>query len=229
MSEEDAETPEEADRRRVADVLAKATPVGIDGLREGVRKGARASGRFDAPVLLLDGELEVSFDEVATLRAVTAAAAPFAALHKGVKEAVDAAQEALRAPWITGAAAVADGYAERIREAFSMMRKEASAGKRPIAADYLDTIATRALMMGRQYQRRPVFGTPHVRAALRLIGGEERVVVYLSEEAAQRLPLVAKVRARVFAEVGARVDPGEASRWAGRGLALGVTVPVVLE
>ena len=60
-----------------------------------------------------------------------------------------------------------------------------------------------------------------VRTLLRLVGGEERVPVYLPEDAARRLPLAAKHRVRVFAEVVQKVDMAEACRWAARALAIG--------
>ena len=42
--------------RRIADALARGSPLAMEDIREAVRKGVRASGRFEAPLVLLEGE-----------------------------------------------------------------------------------------------------------------------------------------------------------------------------
>jgi hypothetical protein len=224
MSEEDAETPEEADRRRIADAMGKGDPGEHRGRARGRAQGRALERPFrGAPALAgrrSGGLVRRSRDAAGDHRR---GGAPFATLDKRVKDAVDAAQDALRSAWIQGAGPAADAFSERVREAFAAMRKDAQGpgARRTLPADYLDQMAARSLTMGRHHAKRTVYGEPHVRALLRLVGGEEKLPVYLLEDAAKRLPLAAKHRVRLFAEVGPKVDVVEASRWAGRALAIG--------
>lgn len=213
------------DRREVFEILARAEPLTAASLDDTLARCQRDDGKFVPTVALFSGELELPFDEIATLRATIGTVTPLIGTDEALRGTVDTAKELLALPDLTAAPAVAKGLTRRIEQAFSQ-------GKRAVPADYLETTRERALIEQRKYQRRTVFGDKHLRALLRFDTGESpprttvgkpqgnAVPVYLPESTAALLPLQARFRARFVAEVRLAADPAESHPAALKVLAL---------
>jgi hypothetical protein len=184
----------------IADVLARA--ISIDG-------------KLVPALALVTGEIVLPFDLCDLLQLTLSAAKPFATADKAfheVYEAVGAMNEAAAL-----ADPVAQGMTLRLREAFQQV-------KHNLGSRYLETTAERSLLCKRRYQKRDVFGSPHVRALVAGPSGEP-VPGYLPADAATRLPLFARFRVRLIAEVNAQMDYEEQNPCALRILAIARVVP----
>jgi hypothetical protein len=137
---------------------------------------------------------------------------------ENIRAAVASAQEMLKLPELASAPAVAEGLTARVREAWSR-------GKRPAPEGYLEAQTERALLEQRAYQRRKVFGKKHLRALLTPAGSKEVVPAYLPEELCDALPMYARFRARLIAELHVQVDQQESHPAALRVLALARVTP----
>ncbi|XXT21219.1 DUF2169 domain-containing protein [Sorangium sp. So ce429] len=206
------------DRREVFEILARAPTTDAQGLSAALEAAERDDGKFVPPVRLLTGDLLFPFAEVETLKTTVALATPFRGNDEGLKAALANAQEVLRLPELQSAPAVTEGMTARVREAWMQ-------GKRPVPSSYLETQAVRALLEQRSYQRRKVFGGPHVRALLQPAGSQELVPTYLPEALAELLPLYARFKARLLAELQVQVDQHETHPAALRVLALARATP----
>lgn len=143
---------------------------------------------------------------------------PFAGSDENLRASVTNAQEMLKVPELSSAPAVAEGLTARIREAWAR-------GKRPVPDGYLEAQTQRALLEKRSYQRRKVFGKKQIRALLQPAGARELVPAYLLDDLADALPLYARFKARLIAEVRMQVDEQEPHPAALRVLALGQVRP----
>jgi hypothetical protein len=99
---------------------------------------------------------------------------------------------------------VAAALAAGIREAWSQANQV-------LPPEHLDAQTTRSLLGQRAYQRRDVLGEIWVRALFTPTGTPAPVPAYLPEAAARRLPLFARLPARVLADVVAQQDQYEES------------------
>ncbi|WP_438030764.1 DUF2169 domain-containing protein [Sorangium sp. So ce233] len=206
------------DHREIFEIIARAGATDADGAQDAVIEAVRDGGKFVPPVCLLAGELIFGFDELETLKAMVTAATPLVGSDDQLKAAVAPAQEFLKLPELRSSPAVAEGLTTRIKEAFE--------GKRVAPAGYLKTQTERALLDQRHYQRRPVFGGPHLRALLQPPGSSQQVPAYLPEALAQQLPLYQRFRARILAELHLQVDQHESHPIALRVLALARVAPL---
>jgi hypothetical protein len=216
---DDPRAPEEwakLDRADVAAVLSKAQPTG--DVQGAVSDSASEDGLLDAPVLMAAGELELSFDEVETLKVVLAAATPLAGADKKLKETVDLAAEVQKSPF-GGLPDVAAGWTARIREAWT------KAANRTLPADYLDTHAKHLLLEQRKYVRRDLCNETWLRAQLSMPGAPAPVPLYLPEAIAKWLPLFNRFPARVLAEAVPQQDQFETQPVALRAMALARVLP----
>jgi hypothetical protein len=199
------DTPEAAEHAVEADattVLARGTASVLD-LEAALFDALDAGGALAPELLLLSGELELPFDEVAWVNALAAAAAPLARTDARLAEMIEHATTLARGP-IAHAPAVAEGLAAGIREAWA----QANRGEEP---ERLDALATRVVLAQRAYQHRDVLGDVMVRALLKPTGGPNAVPAYLPDVAAHRLPLFARLPVRVLAEVVPQQDQYEES------------------
>ncbi|WP_433937378.1 DUF2169 domain-containing protein [Sorangium cellulosum] len=206
------------DHREIFEIIARAGATDADGAQDAVVEAVRDGGKFVPPVCLLAGELIFGFDELETLKATVTAATPLVGSDEQLRAAVAPAQEFLKLPELRSAPAVAEGLTTRIKEAFE--------GKRVAPAGYLRTQTERALLDQRQYQRRPVFGGPHLRALLQPPGSSQQIPAYLPGALAQQLPLYQRFRARILAELHLQVDQHESHPIALRVLALARVAPL---
>ncbi|WP_437738331.1 DUF2169 domain-containing protein [Sorangium sp. So ce1335] len=206
------------DHREIFEIIARAGATDADGAQDAVIEAVRDGGKLVPPVCLLAGELIFAFDELEALRATVTAATPLVGGDEQLRAAVAPAHEFLKLPELRSAPAVAEGLTTRIKEAFE--------GKRVAPAGYLRTQAERALLDQRHYQRRPVFGGPHLRALLQPPGSSQQLPAYLPEALAQQLPLYQRFRARILAELHLQVDQHESHPIALRVLALARVAPL---
>jgi hypothetical protein len=219
------------DRREVFEVLANAAPMSADGLDAALGACLREDGKFAPSVELAAGELELPFDELAWLRATLTTVAPLVGADEALKSAVLAAKDFLTMPGLMSAPAVADGLTKRIEDAFTQ-------GKRVVPAGYLEAQRERALLENRAYQRRAVFGAKHLRGLIRPgtvesaaklgrapAGNAVMVPAYIPDEVAELLPMFARFRVRVIAELRLAVDRYESHAGALRVLAIARLAP----
>ena len=202
---------EEALEIDVSSILARATPAGAE--LERTLFDATPPGATLKPLLvLLAGELELRFDEVAAMKALILAATPLARVDAPLQAALDFAAEMARTP-LQSAPEVAEGLATSLRHAWA-------GANRSLPPEHLDAQTARALLAARAYQRRDLFGETWVRALLTPTGAPTPLPAYLPEEAARRLPLFARFAVRAIAEVLPQQDQSEDAPVALRVLAL---------
>lgn len=190
------------DRREVFEVIAHGTPAGQDAIDRALLEAVRADGRFAPQLLLLLGELRFDFDELETLKATLSAATPFTPNDEELKKSVDAATAFLGTPGLVAAPDVATAMTQKIKDAFAV-------GNRPVAATYLDDQTERALLDRRAYQKRSVFGAPHLRGMFFFQGSSTGIPTYLPEAVGKKLPLFRRLRVRLLAEAQFQADQYE--------------------
>lgn len=216
-AEDEEEAPEGAAgepaskaRRDVFEVLIKGRPVGPEGVKPALNDAIGADGKFEPPLILLAGELELPFDQLATLKAIASAVSPFAVADKKLKDQLDVTEELLKTPWLQGSGSIAEGLTDKLKEAFAQ-------GKRPVGTDYLASHAERNLLEQRCYQMRTVFGKRWIRSLL----GASGVPVYLPEALKDELPMFKRVKVKLIGEVDMQEDQYESGGCAIKAVALG--------
>ncbi len=208
--------PALTDRRDVLGVLSEAEPTPLEDLDALLAESTSSTGGLTPPLVLVAGDLEPTFDEVETLAAALAAAAPFATGgDKKLKEAFDAVTESLKSPWTQGSPRAAEALTTRLREAFPP-------GGFSLPAGWFDRQIERTVVEKRAYQKRKVLGKTLLRAMLSQRGGALAggVPVYLAEETGGHLPLYARFPVRLIVEVHLQQDQYESHAVALRALAL---------
>ncbi|MDI3289606.1 DUF2169 domain-containing protein [Polyangium sp. 15x6] len=208
------EPAEVEERREMFEVLAHGAALGEGAIRDAVRAAIRKDGRFVAPLVLVEGELSLSFDEVESLRALVAVVGPIAGGDERSKEALAAAREYLSAP-----DSVRDPVTARELGA-AIEAAHAQAKKRVVSSAEVAARVERILLENRRHQRRAVFGGKHLRGAWQLPAGERELPVYFPEALAERMPMFTKFTARMVAEAHLPADAREASPVALRGVAI---------
>lgn len=187
------------DRRAIFEVLAHGAPLDEQALRGALRGAIRADRRFVAPLVLLAGEVALPFDELDTLKALTAAASPQARGDAALEGAIQGARELAGAPDLAMVAEVVEAATARLRAAYRD-------GKRALPLAQIEAQAERALVKMRSRQRRSLFGGAHLRALLRLGDAEEQIPTYLTVALDAVLPMYARFEARILAEAHLAAD-----------------------
>lgn len=202
------------DRRDVFEIItrAEAAPEG-EITRSLSANAVRSGGRFAPQMLLLSGELRFEFDEYETLRAVVSAAAPFAPQDADLRAAVEAATAFTSTPGLLAAPEVSAEMTRRVREAFAR-------AQRPVPATYIEDQSERVLLEARAYQKRSVFGAPHLRSLFFVPGSTTGVPAYIPDEIGESLPLFRRLRVRLIAEAHFQADQYESHAAALRVVAL---------
>ncbi len=156
---------------------------------------ADGKGWFVSPIVVVAGELEVLFEELDVLKAVTSMAEAMATpSDTELNQVIAKAREFIETPRLLAVPAVCEDLTTRIRDAFV---KE----KNQLPADFLDAPIEEALLLGRRYQTWRTLGGTHLRCLLWTQKETQPFAVYLSNEAAQKLPLFKRFRVRLLAEV----------------------------
>lgn len=200
-------------RRDIYEVMLRGKPVGPDALRSMLSRGFDEEGHFEAPLVLVTGELELPFDELSALKATVAIVRPITGGDKRLSDVLDAQEELAKMPWLDGSNGIADGLRERIREVFV-------SAKRAISWEYVDAHVERMLLERRCYQAKTLWGKKWIRALIRVSNGID-VPVYLPDALREELPLFKRFRARILGELEAKDDRYEASEVAVKVLGLG--------
>jgi hypothetical protein len=208
----DAEPPGMT-RADVLRIFTQMTPMTGEEARKAMTEAYGPGGGSTAPFLLLQGELELRFDEDLELRMVIEVASPLAANDKKLKELLDAADDALRTRALRSTD-VLEGFITRLREAWGR-------ANRHLSADYLAAQTERVLLNQRSYQLRSVLDASCIRSLLVSVEMGGKMPVYLPQSAAGKLPLFSRFPARVLAEGHPQQDQYEAHPVALRAIALG--------
>ena len=199
-------------------ILARGTPAEPAALEAELIAAARDDGRLIDPMVLVTGQLVFPFDEIATLKAMVAAATHLASADPSAMEAVTTAKAFVASP-PHAARAIAAGLTERIRNT-TEARGLAPRG-------HLDEVVTQALLSARAFQQRTVFGGPHTRAYLGFGAGADgsadesrlspgvkptsaaNAPVYSGPLLSAKLPAAERLRVRLLVRVHPGVDPAE--------------------
>jgi hypothetical protein len=207
---------EAKDLRDAFVVLARGETCDAAGLDSSL-DAAMADGMFSAPLVLAAGEVALAFDEREVLKATLGLVAPFAASDKKLKEQCDTTKDLLESPSVaTGSAGMA-ALAASLRDTFAK-------APRGIAPASIEAQCERILLEQRRLQKRTLLGQEWVRAPFVPDGSDHAIPLYLPEDAAKQLPMFARFRARVLAELRLRLDQDETSDCALRAVAIGRVV-----
>lgn len=218
----DAEPPPEIprevkDKKAVFAIMSRGGPIDGEGMNLAIAEAVGDDGTFVPPLVLVAGDLSFPFDDLETLKATVTAVTPLIAGDKKLKDTVDTVNELLQTPWLQSGTGVAEGLTARVKEAFAQ-------GNRMLPASYLETHTDRILMEQRHYQRRTVFGEPHIRCLLTPTGNASSIPTYLPEALAKKLPMFQTLKGRVIAEAHVQQDQYETHPCALRVVALGRTI-----
>lgn len=215
----------DADPKRARDhhthfgVLAQAPTSDHAMLRRSLREAVSETGRFTPPLLALRGTLRPAFDEVEVLRVTAAVARPIAGDDKKLKATLDQIDELDESP-------VLRGSLETVKRFTDQLRRQYREGRRALSAEYLEETVERVLLEERRYARRKLFGGEVIRATFHLRGESRAFTCYLLEGAAERLPMLAELPARIVAEVHFKQDQYDPSPHALRVVTLGRVIEV---
>jgi hypothetical protein len=192
------------DKREVLEILLRAEASDAAGIDEALGRGTRDDGRFFQPLALVVGELATPFDEIENLKATMTTVAPLTGNDENLRATIEVAKEFLKLPGLSSSPQVADGLTGRVRDAFN-------AAKRQVPPGYLDTQTERALVDQRHYQKRKVLGGVRQRALFSFGAGSSStpLCAYLPEDAAAKLPLFARFKARMVVRVHPPLDQHE--------------------
>ncbi len=203
------------ERADVAAVLAKARAARHAEIDVAIAEALGGDGALEAPLLVIEGDLELGFDKLELLKATTSAAAPLAGADKRLKEVLDFAAEMLKTE-LEFAPETIDRLIARVREAWSKANRQ-------LPSDHLEALPERMLLERRQYAKRELLDGTWIRAGLTLDG----VVVptYLPDALSKRLPLYRRFGARAIVEALPQQDQYETSPLALRVIALARALP----
>lgn len=182
-------------------ILTQVTPDDGRTLKDTMRAAVSETGRFTPPMVVLKGELTMSFEDTDRLRATAAVVKPIVGDDKKLKAALEQVDELLATPLMSGSN-------EPVRNILEHLRKVYGQTKRTLTLDYLNETVERGLLEQRQYARRKLFGGEVIRGELS-VGDKHRVVVYLPEALERQLPLMTSFEARLVAEAHLRQDQFE--------------------
>jgi hypothetical protein len=158
-----------------------------------------ATGGLTPPLVLAEGQLVPSFDEVAELEMAIAMAKTMTGRHKALAKAIDVADKTMETPFRRSPATV-QHLVGQLAQAW------AEATDNPVPSE-LPTKVGALLTRERRYRQRELLDDELIRAVLHTT--DERAVVYLPDAMRRRLPLFRSFRARLIAEVIPRQDEDE--------------------
>jgi len=203
---DEAPPPEEPDdvrdRRAVVAIMTRGPITGGAGIHQCMLEAVDASGSFEAPLVLMSGQLHLPFDELETLKATVTAVTPLIAGNKDLQETVDAVNELLQTPWLESSGDVAENLTEKVRAAFKR-------GDRMLDPATLDNHTDRILLERRCYQRRTLFGEEWIRALIAPSNSRVQIPAYIPDKLAKELPMFKRFHGRVIAEAHVQQDAYE--------------------
>lgn len=185
------------DHHHCLGILSRAKPSGARGLQEAFAEAGQ-EGAFVPPIVLTEGELRPSFDEVKRLELLVALLTPLCRGDDKLRTELDEVSKLFDNPVGLRVGDTAERIARELKALFS--------SKHRAVVDGLDDKIERLLLEDRAFAVRPVFGADHVRASLKCRDDDASVVVYLPEEAAKDLPLFPSFSCRLLGEVHPQQD-----------------------
>lgn len=199
----EADASELEDRRAIFEVIARGIPGGRESVDDALIDEARRDARFAPRLLLLRGEAQFELDEVEVLKAEVASSAPFAANDEPLQRCLDHVARFLAAPGLVVSPGVVLAMRTMLRDAFKRV-------PRPVPATDLETQSERALVARRAYQKRVVFGEPHVRGLFFIGATTMGVPAYFPASMSDKLPAFRQARLRLLCEAHFQADQYEA-------------------
>lgn len=184
------------------EVLASTKPStreqNSQALREGLQRGVRCTA-------LVAGNLELVLDASEALRATLGAITPYLRADGPLKDAYEAAAQALSTA-SASSQRIAASHKQRIDELLAQRTRNRAA---------IDALVEQAVVETRSLARRPVFGASHWKASL------DGIATYLPEAAGWELPLLRSFEARVWVELrpAQESDDGQAISYRVRAIA----------
>ncbi|HHH10482.1 MAG TPA: DUF2169 domain-containing protein [Sorangium sp.] len=199
-------------------LLAQLPTTDRASLRQLMQQSVTDDGRFTAPLCALEGQLQISFDDAESLRALVAAMKPFSDQNSKLASKTDSKLTAA----LEHASAVLDQTSATTNTLISAQRRVRDAFEQSSPAASLDVVnqaVERTLLEQRHYACRTLLGDKHIRATLSC--GKHQLVCYLNEALQTRLPLMMSFDVRIIAEAHPRQDQYESADYALRVLTLG--------
>ncbi|MCA9618040.1 MAG: DUF2169 domain-containing protein [Myxococcales bacterium] len=180
---------------------------------EALLHDAAARLPFEAPLVLLEGQLTPTMDALERLRATVTTITAFAQDDEELRQLLDATRELLDLHWLESADGIAEELSARLVERFE--------GRgRGLPPDFVTAQSERILVQERKLRRRRLWGEDWLRCGLDL-GEGSSVPTYLPAAAVERLPLAPRLSVRLIAEADMREDAYESHPFCLRALCLG--------
>lgn len=196
-------TAVEPDERVIRRALRGAEATGLYELHDRLLEFAYDETQPDLVVVMLKGELVISYDQRTALRIMMDTARPLADPKTGdLASAVEHAERVIDTP-LAEDPGILKSVTGRLLEAWTSK-------KRDLPKDFLAEHTRRLLLKHRHHDERKVLGDECVRTFFRR--GAEEVPVYLSPVIAACLPSVFSFEARVMAKIVPRQDELEPCR-----------------
>jgi hypothetical protein len=191
-------------------VLGRGEPADRAAVEAAVTSAARGDGRYQAPLLLVAGELTLALDDLEMLRGLAANASAFTAGDESLRAAVAAAHDYTSLPGLIPTPHALAAHTARIREAFAH-------APRDVSVDFLDTETRRSLLAQHRYRTRSFRGAAHLAGAILTPGAAAPLLAFLPAEAAPWLPLSLAFPVRAVVEAHLHAD-----QYDGETIALGI-------
>ena len=191
------QAPEERGRIDVLRVLSCGTPLGATELHASVDALLDDPHDFEIPLLLVEGEVRPTMDEVETLRVAAELAKSLGASSRRVQ----------------GMAALATDLLSRsvpaLPEAAAALYKqlESATNELSLPSRHFADLVERTLLEARSFKKRTLLGAPRIRTELTL--GRHVLPLYLPEAAASQLPLLPLFSLAALVEFRPREDAAE--------------------
>jgi len=198
---------EGADELGILEALDKGTAADSPAITLALQASVRPDGRFAPPLLVVEGDLALSFDAVEELKVTVTTALPFAPGDDDMSASLKAARDFLEASGDVPSATVAQSLASRILASFTRVR-------RPAGQDYLEREVQRALVEQRRNKVGMHAGAPHARATLGLQGERSPLLCFVPKPALPYLPLASKLQGRMIVEATPLADQYESHAFA---------------
>ena len=177
------------------ELLSHAAAEQLRELSSIVDRGRTKDGKFVAPLALFAGQLHFPFSHLENLKATISTARPFASSDEALSHAIEDANAVVATPDLIAAPEVVLSHTKRITDAFRRV-------DRLVPKNYIKKQNQRALLEGRHYQRRKVFGAEHIQAQLRPSRERRNAVpTYLPAALAEQLPMYEQFQVRLIATV----------------------------
>lgn len=191
------QTPEDRARFEVLRVLSCGAPLGPDDLHTAADALLDDPHDFDIPLLLVEGEVRPTMDEVETLRVAADLAKPLAGNNKRVQGAVAIANDALS----RAAPPLSDAATALYRQLVS------STSELSLPPRHFADLVDRTLLEARSFKKRTLLGAPRIRAELTF--GRLTLPIYLPDAVASSLPLLPVFSLAALVELRPREDVSE--------------------